>query len=186
MKHKLCLIVPFVAWLSLAVSAYAQQAPEGGVKEQVESVVDDTREKVEDIAEQVDESETAQDVSAGILKPVYALAELFAFPAFYWMAFALMVAGAVSFALQLVLAKLVVLSKGSMSLKEILSDALGLAISVVGLFLTTQAATENSSFAGSAAAVLSATGVGVLAGFIFYRWGQSQEVQAAAGRARKK
>ena len=62
-------------------------------------------------------------MSAGILKPIYALAEYFSFPAFHWIAFAIMVAGVVSFALQLVLAKLVVLSKGSVSIKEILSDA---------------------------------------------------------------
>lgn len=186
MKHKLRLMLLFAGWLLLAVSTQAQDAADEGVTEQAGKVVADTRETVEEIAEQVDESKKAQEVSAGILKPVYALAEFFAFSAFYWVAFTLMVTGVVSFALQLVLAKLIVLSKGSMSLKEILSDSLGLAISLVGLFLTTQAATENSDFAGSAAAVLSATAVGGLAGFIFYLWGQSQEVQAARGRAREK
>ena len=91
--------------------------------------------------------------------------------------------GVVSFALQLVLAKLIVLSKLGLSLTEILSDALGFAISVVGLVLTTQAATENSRFTASPFAVLSATAAGVVVGFIFYLWGQSQEVQAAKGRS---
>jgi hypothetical protein len=93
-----------------------------------------------------------------------------------------MVAGVVSFALQLVLGKLVVLSKFSISPSEILSDALGLAVSIIGLVLTTQAATENSTFTASAFSVLSATGVGALVGFIFYLWGQRQELQAVAGR----
>ena len=183
MKLMLHLIAVFAVWLSVALTAQAQDpSSENGVKEQAEKIVAGTRDNVEEIAKKVEESEKAQEVSAGILKPIYALAEYFSFPAFHWIAFAIMVAGVVSFALQLVLAKLVVLSKGSVSIKEILSDALGLAISLVGLVLTTQAATENSNFAESAAAVLSATAVGGLAGFIFYRWGQSQEVQAADGR----
>ena len=70
------------------------------------------------------------------------------------------------------------------SLKEIASDAVGLAISVVGLVLTTQAAAENSTFTQSPALVISATGVGAIVGFILYLWGQSQELQAADGRSR--
>src|SRR5690606_29809677 len=97
-----------------------------------------------------------------LLKPIYWLAEKFAFPTFYWLAFAAMVAGVVSFALQLVLAKLVVLSKFSLSPTEILSDSLGLVVSVIGLVLTTQAATENSTFTQSAFAVLSAAAIGAL------------------------
>ena len=64
----------------------------------------------------------------------------------------------------------------------ILSDALGLAVSLIGLVLTTQAATENSNFTKSAFAVLSSAGVGVVAGIVFYWWGQRQELQAAEGR----
>ncbi|MCH7990587.1 MAG: hypothetical protein IID46_15710 [Planctomycetes bacterium] len=183
MKHMLYLIVVFAVWLSVSLTVEAQDSSsENSVTEQAETIAAGTRDKVEEIAKDVDESERAHEVSAGILRPIYALAEYFSFPAFHWIAFALMVAGVVSFALQLVLAKLVVLRKGSISIKAILSDALGLAISLVGLVLTTQAATENSNFAESAAAVLSATAVGGLAGFVFYRWGQSQEVQAADGR----
>ena len=48
----------------------------------------------------------------------------------------------------------------------------------------TQAAAENSSFTKSAAAVLSATAVGAIAGFVFYLWGQRQELQAVEGRKR--
>ena len=134
--------------------------------------------------ETVDKSKPAQEVSAGILKPIYRLAEAFSFPAFHWLAFAVMVAGVVSFVLQLTLGKLVVLARLGFSLAEILSDALGLVVSLVGLVLTTQAATENSSFTRSAAAVLSATAVGAIAGFVFYLWGQRQELQAIEGRKR--
>ena len=117
-------------------------------------------------SESVDKNEDAQEVSTGILRPIYALAERISFPAFHWVAFAVMVAGTVSYALQLVLAKLVVLFKFSISIPEIISDAFGLVISLLGLVLTTQAATENSTFTQSPAAVLSATAVGVLIGFI--------------------
>jgi hypothetical protein len=81
-----------------------------------------------------------------------------------------------------VLAKLVVLTRFGFSLTEILSDALGLAISLVGLVLTTQAAAENSSFTSSPFAVLSASLVGFIAGFVFYWWGQKHEIQAVEGR----
>lgn len=138
--------------------------------------------KVAEIAEQVDQDPRAKDVSAGILEPIYRLAEWAAHPAFHWIAFAVMATGVVSFALQLVLAKLAVLLRGSISFKEIISDALGLVISLTGLVLTTQAAAENSTFTTSPAAVLSASAVGVIAGFVFYLWGQSQELQAAKGR----
>ena len=93
-----------------------------------------------------------------------------------------MVAGVVSFALQLTLGKLVVLTRMGFSPAEILSDGLGLAVSLIGLVLTTQAAAENSSFTASATSVLSATGVGVACGFVFYLWGQRQELHAVEGR----
>lgn len=170
--------------LVLASAVHAQE--EESVREQAAEVVDQTRDRVEAIAEDVDESETAQTASAGVLKPIYLLAERMSFPAFHWVAFTLMTAGVVGFALQLVLAKLVVLSKMGFSLKEVLSDAMGLAISLFGLVLTTQAAAENSSFTQSPFAVLSATVVGVLAGFLHYRWGQAAEVEALAGRKQEK
>ena len=143
---------------------------------------DDSEQGVDEFTEEIDRSEQAQKVSAGILKPIYALAEAFSFPAFHWLAFSVMVAGVVSFALQLVLGKLVVLSRMGFSFTEIMSDALGLAVSVVGLVLTTQAAAENSSFTSSAFAVISATCAGGLVGFLFYVWGQRLELQALEGR----
>jgi hypothetical protein len=154
-------------------------ASDAGARDGVARDADDA---LDDIAEDVDESAQAREVSAGILKPIYALAEKFSFRLFHWVAFALMVAGVVSFALQLVLGKLFVLARMSVSLTEILSDALGLAVSLVGLVLTTQAAAENSNFTTSAFSVLSSTAVGALAGFIFYLWGQRQELQAVEGR----
>lgn len=152
------------------------------VQDKAEHVAEDAKKKVEEIAKEVDKSPQAKQISAGILQPIYQLAEQLAFPMFHWIAFAVMATGVVSFALQLVLAKLVVLSKMSFSPAEILMDAHGLVVSLVGLVLTTQAAAENSTFTQSPFAVLSAAAVGVVVGFIFYRWGQSQEVQAAIAR----
>lgn len=166
-----------------SIPAAAQEPDQvDAAKEKAEQVLSDTRQTAESIAQDVDQSQTAKEVSAGLLKPIYALAELLSFPAFHWLAFALMAAGVVGFGLQLVLAKLVVLTKMSFSLREILSDALGLAISLAGLVLTTQAAAENSTFTQSPALVLSAAAAGLLVGFIHYRWGQTTELQAAAGR----
>ncbi len=100
-------------------------------------------------ADEVNQNQPAQQASSNVLRPIYKLAEYMSFSAFYWLAFAIMVTGVVSFALQLVLAKLVVLAKSSLSLTEVLSDSLGLVISLIGLVLTTQAATENSHFTES-------------------------------------
>ncbi len=155
-------------------------------KEAVADAAETIEGKVEDIAAKVDESEKAKAVSAGILTPIYTLAEAVSFSGMYWVAFAVMATGVVSFALQLTLGKLAVLARMSFSLTEILSDALGLVISLAGLVLTTQAATENSSFPESPAAVLSASVVGLIAGAIFYWFGQRQELEAAKGRQRKK
>ena len=143
-----------------------------------------TAEEVSKIAKKVDQNPRAKDAAAGVLQPIYLVAKALAFPAFHWLAFALMAAGVVSYALQLALGKLVVLARLGFSLKEIASDAVGLAISVVGLVLTTQAAAENSTFTQSPAAVLSATAAGIVVGIILYFWGQSQEIEAAAGRSR--
>jgi hypothetical protein len=187
MKSMFGVMPLLVLVLGIALSAQAQDpADEEGVKEQAEEFVAGTRDKVDKIAEDVDKSEQAQEASAGILKHIYLLAEHLSFPAFHWIAFAIMVTGVVSFALQLVLAKLVVLSKLGFSLTEILSDALGLVISLTGLVLTTQAATENSNFTESPAAVLSATALGVIVGFVFYLWGQSQEVRAVEGGRKRR
>ncbi len=148
-------------------------------KKQAAQLIKDAREK----ATELGESEKAQEVSAGILSPIYGLAEYFSFSWFHWIAFTIMVTGVISYALQLILGKLVVLSQMGFSLSAIFADALGLVISLVGLVLTTQAAAENSDFTTNPTAVISAAVVGVIAGLIFYRWGQSEELQAAKGRS---
>jgi hypothetical protein len=177
--------------MSLAVAAVlAFAAPvrsqESGndLEVKAQQTIESARETADAVAEAVDKNEQAKEVSAGILKPIYRLAEAFSFPAFHWIAFSVMVAGVVSFALQLTLGKLMVLAKFGFSPSEIISDGLGLAVSLVGLVLTTQAAAENSSFTSSATAVLSAAAVGAILGFVFYLWGQRQELQAVEGRSR--
>ena len=147
---------------------------EGGAK-----IIDDT-------AKAVNANPESAKISAGILDPIYKVAERLNIPQFHWLAFAFMMAGVVCYALQLVLGKLVVLAHLHFSITEILSDALCLVISVVGLVLTTQAAAENSEFTRQPFMVISAAVVGLLLGLRFYLWGQSQELKAAqAERAAK-
>jgi hypothetical protein len=165
-------------------AAASAESTEETVKQESKELVADTKEHVDKIAKQVDADPRAKEISAGILKPIYQFAEFLSFSAFHWVAFAAMVAGVVNFAFQLVLGKLVVLSKMSLSPSEILSDAFGLVISLVGLVLTTQAAAENSAFTRSPFSVISSAAVGAICGLIFYRWGQAQELQAVAGRNR--
>jgi hypothetical protein len=172
-----------ITLLAISPSVRGQQ-PNDDLGQRAQQTLESARQTADAVAETVDQSPQAREAKAGILKPIYRLAETFSFPAFHWIAFAVMVAGVISFGLQLTFGKLVVLSKLGFSLAEILSDALGLAVSLVGLVLTTQAAAENSNFTESAAAVLSATAVGALAGFVFYMWGQRQELQAVAGRSK--
>jgi len=169
------------AVLAIATPVWPQE-PDVDVEGKAQQTLENALETADAVAESVDEHRRAKEVSAGILKPIYRLAEAFSFSAFHWIAFAAMVAGVVSFALQLTLGKLVVLARAGFSIAEILSDALGLTVSLVGLVLTTQAAAENSSFTSSAAAVLSATAVGAITGFVFYLWGQRQELEAVEGR----
>jgi hypothetical protein len=173
----LCLVI------LVTLPAVAQEASDQKVGQTTaRDIVAETRDTVDRVAEQVNQDERARRASSSVLQPIYKLAEYMSFPAFHWVAFAMMVTGVVSFALQLVLAKLVVLAKSSFSLTEVLSDALGLVISLIGLVLTTQAATENSKFTESAFAVLSATSAGIVLGLIFYWWGQRREVEAVKGR----
>lgn len=141
--------------------------------------------KIKDIASDVDKDPHANQIKAGILQPIYLVAENLNFSAFHWLAFALMAAGVFNYALQLLLGKLVVLMRAGFSLREILSDVAGFAISLVGLVLTTQAAAENSTFTQSAAAVISATLAGAVFGFVLYCWGQSAELEAVEGRIRQ-
>jgi len=185
--NQLPAVLTSVALILLASYARGQEAEEDNtdepsVTERAEGIVKDAREKADEFSQHVNESETAQETSAGILQPIYALAEYLSFPTFHWFAFAVMVTGAVSFALQLFLGKLALLFRMGLSLTEIISDAFGLLICLVGLVLTTQAVTENSNFTKSPAAVISAVIIGLVVGFVLYRWGQSQEVQALEGR----
>ena len=154
------------------------------VKEQTAAAADQIKERAAEIGKTLDQSDTAQDVSAGILDFIYKGAEYVGqYPAFYWTAFTLMAAGVVSFLLQIVFTKFFLLFKLHINIKEMLSDILGLAISSIGIILTTQAAAQNSTFTQSPSAVISATAVGVVVGFVFYIWGQRQEFQAAKGYA---
>ena len=130
---------------------------------------------IDEIAGKVNENETAQMARTSILGWIYDAAEYLSFSWFHWFAFALMVAGLVSFALQLVVGKLIMLFQFHFNLTEILSDGLGFLISAIGLILTTQAATDKSSFTESPALVLSATGIGLLLGLVFFIRGQTQE-----------
>jgi hypothetical protein len=155
-------------------------------KESASDLVNDAKVRVGDFANTLDQNRTVQDVSTSILNPIYVAAESIAFPAFHWIAFALMAAGVVSYAFQLVFGKLIVLTKGSINIREIISDSVGLLISGIGLILTTQAATENSTFPDNPTGVLSAAAAGVVLGLILYRWNQAEEVDAAHGRRRKK
>ena len=158
-----------------------------GSIENIGDKVSEIGDQVSDMEKQLNEVEAVQEASAGILQPIYDVAEYMNFPAFYWVAFTLMTAGLVSFAGQLVFSKFFLLFRMSLSIKEILADALGLLISLVGLVMVTQAATENSaSFVQSPMAVVSATGVGVLVGLVFYLWGQRTEFDAARGAAAKR
>lgn len=151
--------------------------------EEVNEPSSELPEQLQTIAKDVDNSETAKETSAGILTPIYKVAEALEFPAFHWLAFALMLAGVIGFALQLVIGKLVVMAHLGFSIREILSDVLSFVISLFGLVLTTQAAAQNSTFTQSPFAVLSASLLGLILGIMLYFWGQAQEVEAVKGRS---
>jgi hypothetical protein len=189
---RLCFATAFGLVLAYGAVLHAQEEPPATapavessppeLQDRAGQALEDAKRKAEQLAVDVDKSREAQQITAGILQPIYQLAEKLSFPMFHWLAFAVMATGVVSYALQLVLAKLVVLTRMGFSPAEILSDVLGLVISVMGLVLTTQAAAENSTFTQSPASVLSASAVGLVCGFVFYRWGQAQEVQATLAR----
>jgi ABC-type multidrug transport system fused ATPase/permease subunit len=153
------------------------------LQDKAEDLKDQANEKLDEVKKSVDESEGAKDAAESILNPIYKLVESFGkFSSFYWVAFALMSAGVVSYAFQLILGKLFMLAKGRFSFAEVLSDALGLVISVVGLGLATQAATENSTFTNSAFAVLSSAIVGLIVGIIMFVWGVRLESRASRAK----
>jgi hypothetical protein len=147
--------------------------------EMTQQAVQQTKAKAEELARELERNEKAQAARDGILGWIYRLAELMAFPAFHWLAFMLMIAGVVSWSGQVIIAKLVVgASSASFDYRETISDSIVLAISLIGLVLTTQAA-ASSGFTSSTVAVLSATAVGAVLGLILYWWGQALELEAA-------
>ena len=76
MKHTLSLLTVFAVWLAVAFAAQAQDPSSvNGVQKKAKKIVADSQDKVEEFAEKVDESQDAQEVSAGLLEPIYALAE---------------------------------------------------------------------------------------------------------------
>ena len=150
-------------------------APANSPATSSEAVQDQLQRKIDEVAGKVDENETAQKARTNILGWIYDAAEYLSFSWFHWVAFALMVAGLVSFALQLVVGKLIMLFQFHFNLTEILSDGLGFLISAIGLILVTQAATDKSNFTESPAWVLSAAAVGLLLGLVFFIRGQTQE-----------
>jgi len=180
--------------MSMGLISAATAAPDiNQVKEQAGQMMNDAMQKAGELGKQaqaemgkvaaaVEQSAQAKELSAGLLQPIYQLAKKMSFPMFHWIAFALMLAGVLGFGLQLILGKLVVLGNVGFDLSEIISDAVGLMISLIGLILTTQAATENSTFTQSPVSVLSSAGVGIVLGIILYMWGQSHELEALRGR----
>lgn len=199
------MLIPGLVWMGLVLSSgwsAAQDvaadsgspaAPAGELlpspdelRERTGEAASQVEQKVKELAEEVDRNERAREFSAGILQPIYTLAEMAAGTLFYWSAFTLMAMGVVSYALQLVIGKLLLLSRLKLNLKEVAGDAVGLMTSLVGLVLTTQAATENSEFTRSPFAVLSATIIGSLVGIYLFRWGYDQELRAATAPPVKK
>ena len=88
------------AVLAIAGAVWSQE-PDSNIEDKAQQTLESARETAGAVAAVVDKNVQAQEVSAGILKPIYQMAESFSFPAFHWIAFALMVAGVISFALQL-------------------------------------------------------------------------------------
>ncbi len=92
-----------------APPAAASQDTAETIRQEGDKVLNETKASVEKIAEKVDQDPRAKEASAGLLTFIYRVAEKLSFPAFHWAAFALMVAGVVSYAFQLVLGKLALL-----------------------------------------------------------------------------
>ncbi|MEM9940971.1 MAG: hypothetical protein AAF939_05240 [Planctomycetota bacterium] len=146
---------------------------------------DQLKEHASEVGETLNQSEAIQNVSAGILEPIYQIGEYMTFSSFYWVAFSLMIAGVVCYAGQLFLAKFFLLFKGSLNIREIILDSFSLLVSAVGLVLVTQIATNHSTFTNHSVSVISSTAVGVIVGFVFYWWGQKTEFRAVDAGSKK-
>ena len=96
----------------------------------------------------------------------------------------MMTAGLVSFLLQLVLGKLIMLTQSHFSIVEIMSDAMGFLISLIGLTLLTQSATNEGLVIDRPSFVVTAAGLGAFVGLIFYFRGQTQELREARALAK--
>jgi hypothetical protein len=68
----------FTVLLANCVPVLAQEVP-AQEEEQAKPTVDRAQDELEEITGRVDQSEQAQKVRAGILKPIYSLAESFSF-----------------------------------------------------------------------------------------------------------
>ena len=75
------LLVATIGWSQEAQTTPAD-SPEQNLQEKLS-------EQVQEVSKKLNQSETAREVSAGILDPIYRLADVLAFPTFYWIAFAL-------------------------------------------------------------------------------------------------
>jgi hypothetical protein len=146
---------------------------------------------IETLITRFDGNTTVQETAGGIQELITVLRSYLETPVSSGIAFTLAVAGLISFTFQLVLTKLVVLMKGSINVREILSDLAGLLFSAFGLIL---AADHHTSVSGtqlnkSPAAIVLFSAAGAIVGLVHYRWAQRQEVNAVLGersRLRKK
>ena len=77
--------------LAMAAQAWAAE-PDGTLQDKAQDTLESAQETAGAVAKSVNASPEAQEASAGILRPIYRLAEAFSFPAFHWIAFAVMVA----------------------------------------------------------------------------------------------
>ena len=113
----LALVVQSTGSLTAQDPAPAQSPTAGGqleaglesAQKSAAQVSEKISEGAQEIGDKLNQSSTVKEASASLLKPIYQLAQYMAHPWFYWIAFALMVAGVVSFAGQIVLTKLLLL-----------------------------------------------------------------------------
>ena len=142
-------------------------------------------ERIGDAKERLDTDPQAQQATDHILSSIRDIGnKVVAVPGFYWIAFAMMTAGLVSFLLQLVLGKLIMLTQSHFSIVEIMSDAMGFLISLIGLTLLTQSATNEGLVIDRPSFVVTAAGLGAFVGLIFYFRGQTQELREARALAK--
>ena len=177
------LFVPVLMDTCIAQEVGAQEtgaAEISDIDQDVQAEEQTVGDKIDEATNKVDSSEQAQNATNNILTSIKTFGSAVTkIPGFYWISFAMMAAGFVSFLGQLVLGKLIMLTQLHFSMTEILSDLLGLLVSSFGLVLLTQAATSDGQFIDKPSLVLSASIVGAFFGLIFYFRGQTQELREA-------